>query len=47
MVMADDGAYAYDRELGLMREVIVSRRISVGSNRRLDGWQIRLFKGPR
>jgi hypothetical protein len=45
--MADEGAYLFDREVGLMREVTVSRRASVGPNRRLDGWKIRLLNGPR
>ena len=45
--MADEGTYLLDRHMGLMREVVVSRRVTVGPNRRLDGWQIRLLKGPR
>jgi hypothetical protein len=45
--MADEGTYLFDRHMGLMREVVVSRRVTVGPNRRLDGWQIRLLKGPR
>ena len=45
--MADDGTYLFDRDLGLMREVIVTRRITAGANRRLDRWQIRLLKSPR
>jgi hypothetical protein len=45
--MADEGTYLFDREVGLMREVSVNRRITVGANRRLDGWQIRLLKSPR
>jgi hypothetical protein len=45
--MADEGTYLFDREVGLMREVIVNRRITAGANRRLDGWQIRLLKSPR
>ena len=45
--MADEGTYLFDRQMGLMREVIVSRRVTVGPNRRLDAWQIRLLSGPR
>jgi hypothetical protein len=45
--MADEGTYLFDREFGLMKEVIVSRRVAAGPTRRLDGWQIRLLKGPR
>jgi hypothetical protein len=45
--MADEGTYLFDREVGLMREVVVSRRVTAGPNRRLDGWQIRLLHGPR
>jgi hypothetical protein len=45
--MADEGTYLFDREVGLMKEVIVSRRVAAGTARRLDGWQIRLLKGPR
>ena len=46
MNMADDGSYLFDRNRGLMREVKVNRRVSVGSNRRLDAWEIRLVE-PR
>ena len=45
--MADEGTYLFDRQMGLMREVIVSRRVTVGPNRRLDAWQIRSLSGPR
>lgn len=45
--MADDGRYLFDRTLGLMREVVVNRRMTAGTNRRLDGWEIRLVAGPR
>jgi hypothetical protein len=45
--MADDGTYLFDRHIGLMREVVVSRRVKAGPNRRLDAWQIRLLSGPR
>jgi hypothetical protein len=45
--MADEGTYLFDRQMGLMREVVVSRRVTVGPNRRLDAWRIRLLSGPR
>ena len=47
MDMRDEGTYVFDRTLGLMREVIVSRHNAVGGVRRLDGWEIRLLEGPR
>jgi len=40
--MSDEGAFVFDRKRGLMREVKVNRRVSVGPNRRLDAWEIRL-----
>jgi hypothetical protein len=43
MQMADEGSYVFDRKRGLMREVKVNRRVTVGPNRRLDGWEIRLI----
>jgi hypothetical protein len=44
--LRDDGKYALDRTLGLMREVVVNRYVSTGSNRNHDGWTIRLLKAP-
>jgi hypothetical protein len=44
MQMADEGSYVLDRKRGLMREVTVNRRLAVGPNRRLDGWEIRLLE---
>jgi hypothetical protein len=44
--MSDDGTYALDRALGLMREVVVNRHVNAGPNRRHDGWTIRLLKAP-
>ena len=43
MQMSDEGTFVFDRKRGLMREVKVNRRIAVGSNRRLDAWEIRLI----
>jgi len=43
MQMSDEGTFVFDRKRGLMREVKVNRRIVVGSNRRLDAWEIRLI----
>lgn len=45
--MSDEGAYLFDRTTGLMREVVVSRRVGAGKSRRVDGWQIRLLDGPQ
>jgi hypothetical protein len=47
MLMADEGTYVFDRTLGLMRDVKVSRRVAVGDNGRVDAWEIRLISGPR
>lgn len=47
MEMADDASYLFDRKTGLMRELKVNRRVTVGSNRRLDAWEFRLVSGPR
>ena len=47
MEMSDDGKYLFDRTVGLMREVIVNRRISLGPMRRTDGLEIRLVSGPK
>ena len=46
MKMADDGRFVFDRSVGLMREVIVKRRVTAGPAERLDAWEIRLLKGP-
>ena len=43
MQMSDEGTFVFDRKRGLMREVKVNRRIAVGSDRRLDAWEIRLI----
>jgi len=43
MQMSDEGTFVFDRKRGLMREVKVNRRVSVGPNRRLDAWEIRLI----
>jgi hypothetical protein len=45
--MNEDGRYVLDRSLGLMREVVVSRRVVAGPERRLDRWEIRLLTAPR
>jgi hypothetical protein len=47
MDMTDEGTYLFDRTLGLMREVILSRQVAVGNNRRVDRWEIRLLEGPQ
>ena len=43
MQMSDEGSFVFDRKRGLMSEVKVNRRIVVGSDRRLDAWEIRLI----
>ena len=45
--MADDARYLFDRAVGLMREVVVNRRMTAGANQRLDGWEIRLVAPPK
>jgi hypothetical protein len=45
--MSDDGRYVLDRTVGLMREVILKRRVTAGTNGRLDSWEIRLALGPQ
>jgi hypothetical protein len=45
--MSDTGKYTFDRTLGLMREVIVNRRVNAGPMNRLDKWEIRLVSGPQ
>jgi hypothetical protein len=47
MRMSDDAKYVFDRTVGLMRDVMVNRRVSAGTMRRYDGWQIRLLSGPK
>jgi hypothetical protein len=44
--MDENGRYAFDRTLGLMREVVVNRRVVAGAERRTDRWEIRLSKAP-
>jgi hypothetical protein len=45
--MSDDATYLFDRTVGLMREVMVNRRVSAGDMHRYDGWQIRLLSAPK
>jgi hypothetical protein len=45
--MADQGTFLFDRKVGLMREVKVTRRVASGATRRIDSWEIRLIGGPR
>lgn len=47
MQMADDGKYEYDRTLGLMRKVTISRRVAMANQERLDGWTITLMEAPK
>jgi hypothetical protein len=45
--VTDEGAYAFDRSVGLMREITVRRRMTMGTNSRLDAWEIRLVTPPQ
>jgi hypothetical protein len=45
--MDDDGRFVLDRTVGLMRELVVNRRISAGKDQRLDRWEIRLVREPQ
>ena len=47
MQVSDNGAYSFDRTVGLMREINVNRRISIANNSRYEGWQIRLLSNPK
>jgi hypothetical protein len=42
----DEGTYLFDRTIGLMKEVLVERRISVGNMNRFDSWRIVLLSPP-
>jgi hypothetical protein len=44
--MRDDGRFVVDRKLGVVRELVVNRRIAAGANERLDRWDIRLMRAP-
>ncbi len=44
--ISDDGTYVFDRKVGLMREVTINRRSSVGATTQLDRWVIRLVTAP-
>jgi hypothetical protein len=45
--ISDTGRYVFSRDVGLMTEVIVTRRALAGAVQRLDGWEIRLLQPPR
>lgn len=47
MGMADDGRFVFDRKFGLMKEVIVNRRVTSGPETRTDRWEIRLTQAPK
>jgi hypothetical protein len=47
MEMGDEGRFVVDRMTGLMREVVVKRRLSAGPLQRFDGWDIRLVQAPK
>jgi len=42
----DDARYVFDRTIGLMRQVNVTRRVTAGTTQRLDSWEIRLTQAP-
>ncbi len=44
--IADDGRYLLDRDTGLMREVVLNRRVKAGDTR-LDRWTFRLLAAPK
>jgi hypothetical protein len=44
--MRDDGRFVVDRKLGVVRELVVNRRLAAGANERLDRWDIRLMRAP-
>ena len=45
--MNDDGRFVVDRQLGLMRELVVNRRVTMGKEQRLDRWEMRLLRAPQ
>jgi len=47
MQMTDEGEYLFDPVVGLTREVIVNRRMSVANVSRFDGWRIRVLNAPK
>jgi hypothetical protein len=42
MQMTHEGKYLFDRSIGVMREMTVSRRVVASGASRFDGWEIRL-----
>ena len=47
MQMKDDGRFVVDRKVGLVRELVVNRRVMAGKAQRLDRWEIRLVRAPQ
>jgi hypothetical protein len=45
--LIDESRYVFDQKVGLMREVITSRSLSAGANRRTERWLIRRVSDPR
>jgi hypothetical protein len=45
--MDDEARYVFDRTVGLMRQVNVTRRVTAGTTQRLDSWEIRLTRVPQ
>jgi hypothetical protein len=45
--MVDEGRYAFDRTVGLMKQIDITRSIRAGNVERLDSWTIRLVTPPR
>jgi hypothetical protein len=43
----DDGSYLFDRTVGLMREISIERRISLGNANRIDSWRLVLLTAPK
>ena len=45
--LAEEGRFVFDRGLGLMRQVVNTRRLTMGGNSRLDRTEIRLVTPPK
>ena len=45
--MTDKGRFEFDRTFGLMREVVINRRIAADGLERTDEWTLRLVAPPR
>ena len=45
--LGDEGTYQFDRRVGLVREMTLSRRQSLAGSHRVDRWTIKLVRPPK